>query len=367
MHDSESGALKPSRRDFLKGAGLLLAGKALHFKMPENSQTQTEKTVQDLVKEVESLSEAELHKELFQNYAVVPDITPIKDRLNAITTIPEGSTLMKTGTSVAHGMFESIYGEGINQSEINLGDDQYKAEVVQKYLEIPNGALNAAVISGIDAPQLLYDSMFCVTSEALPCPPGKSVIDAYIDHYNPKIAINFIGSNMIRNNTSLEDFGKNAEELIQHEIDRGIIPILTTIPEAPTATEEPYKSWFENPKAVVDPGQSPEDAKKEEIKYRTVSRPENTMKYNVLLLKIAEQHQIPIINLQRGVVESALSNGTITAEETNWGEVDPEHFSYAHETSPLTVQNIDQKFQYGEVAVSYFTIETIYNILEGQK
>lgn len=370
-------ASKMSRRDFLGAVGTFFGKTALekvpHLEARVSTAKQEDepsrKTIEEIVAEVEAMSLEELEHALYVEYPPVPDIKPIADRINAITDIPEGSTLMKAGTSVAGLQLSSLYGETIDPSEIDLGDEQFKVEKVFSHLNIPHGAMDSATISGVDIPGL-FDPMLCRNEL---CAPGEGVVDAYLSRYeHTKVSINFIGTNLVRQKASLKEFAEFTQFLLDYYVDNNVIPILTTFPHPRNANEEPYKSWFENPAPLEKEslhGRDPEEWMKEEIEQHKLFLPENALKYNVLLLKLAELNQIPIINVQRGIVEMAENNGSLLpTEEILIPEVDPLHLSssYGGASKALTLPPEGRKFPTAEEAVSYFTVQTLYEILEHQ-
>lgn len=358
---------KMSRRQFLrwgaKATGVV-AGAAILGELGvdvNRVNAQEVKETSEIIAGIEAMSLDQLEAEVFENYPVIPEIAPIADRINQIARIPEGSYIMKAGTSVSRGILESIY--SVDPNDINLRNEQYKVNEVLEHCQIPQDALEACTVEGADVDQLLYEPLFC--RGPMHCPPNTSVVDAYIDYYDPKASINFIGTNMVRNGYTLEEFANSTEEMINHYIDKGVIPILTTFPQPPNSTDEEYRVWFNEPVPIVHPGQNEQDVIQSEIEYRSSYLPENALKYNVLLLKLAEKHQIPIINTERGVVEMAKGNGTVQPNE-NWSEIDPQHFSSKRHPESLTLPDRGSKFETGEEAVSYFTVQTLYEILAHQ-
>jgi len=371
-----------TRRDFLRAmaggvAAGLTAGLWINSKnrssIDSSPPLDSEIRIHELISQIESLSLEELELQVFHEYPVIPNIESMSKRINQITIIEEGSTLMKAGTSVAVGLLESIYAEDVDQSQIDLGIEQYKLDLVLRYLQIAPGSINSASVIGTDVNQLLHDPLFCTDMLQMNCPPNMSVIDAYIENFDPSVSINFFGTNAVRYEISLEDFATNIQELIDHYVLKGVIPILTTFPHPPNSSDEVYRAWFEEPIPIVHPGQTEEEVIENDIEFRSHMLPQNALKYNLLLLKIAERNQIPIINLERGVVESALHNGTRTVDQYS-DEIDPEHFSQQRIdflnptlTNPLHVPPEGELFQYGEEAVSYFVIQTLYGILLHQQ
>lgn len=362
----EEAAKTISRRDFLKGS-VAMGGALATRNVPSldvEQQAEIEQPLEELVAEVEALSLEDLEYEMYEKYPVVPDIEPIRDRLNTITDIPENSNLMKAGTSVASGMLESIFGENIDQREIDLGQEQFKLELVFSHFQIPPESFDGAVLTGSDAVGLL-DPMQC-SSEI--CRPNESTLDAYVREYNPKVAINFVGTNMLRGRTSLMDFANNIEMLIDYYVSKGVVPILTTMPLPANDTDEEYVEWFNNPVVPETKdlyGKPVEEWIEEEIEYRSVFRPGNAFKHNVLLLRMSEKYEVPIINLQRGIVESVVENGNVMPSATV-PERDPAHFSHVRpeEVNALKLPATGGEFATGEEAVSYFTIQTLYEILK---
>ncbi|MEO8581753.1 MAG: twin-arginine translocation signal domain-containing protein [Patescibacteria group bacterium] len=364
-----------SRRDFLKGLGVAGAALTTAAVVPSflsEGKVRAEDGIEELLSQIESMSLVELEQAIFHEYPVIPDLEKIGERLKSITDISKGGTLMKSGTSVAWGMLRSIYGDNVNQESIDFGDEKYKLEKVLEYFQIPFWAIDICAISGVDIGQLIHDSYTCIglTQEQrpfdvppMPCLPNTGVNDSYIEHFKPDVALNFIGTNLIRHGTSLNDFALQVQELITYYLSNGIIPILTTFPQPKNSTDEVYKNWFEHPKLYIPADKKAEDVVNEALKDRVLFVPERAFKYNILLLKMAEMYQIPIINTERGAVERAQNDGIVTTEYGG-AEIDPLHFSKLLDIPPFEMPKENEKFRYGEQTITYFTVQTLYELLK---
>ncbi|MEO8581745.1 MAG: hypothetical protein ABI425_04195 [Patescibacteria group bacterium] len=360
---------KMNRREFLRLAvktGVSLVGGAVLSDLTlrgnprassneEDSKLQESELttrIQELITDIKKMSLTELEQQIFNECPVIPHLAQVKEHLQQITDIPKGSILLKAGTSVAWNMLQSIYGTDVNPDQINFGAEQEKLRLVLEYFQLPSWALEQASLLGEDIDQLLHDPLFCskkprdvVTSPySMPCPPNLSVIDAYIDYFHSKVAINFVGTNLMHNEVSLEEFAMKLKDLIQHYLSKNVIPILTTLPHPPNDNSEVYREWY---------GESKE----------TIFLPENALRYNLLIVKLAELYQVPLINLERGVVELAEHDGTVFLSSMTT-QIDPIHFSHTPEKHPLRKPEADKKFQTGEEAVSYFTVLTLYELLK---
>ncbi len=352
-----------SRRDFLKLSGAATAHAALTLTgvaaVAESFQVQPESIAQ----RVENMPLSELEALVYEKTPVVPDIAEISERLQGIARIEPGGKLMKAGSSVAQGMLKSAFGE---DAEVNLGREQGVFDEVQRYFHFPEGAIEAASVVGSDMDTLLYESMYC--RGPMPCPPNTSVIDAYIDYYHPWVSINFVGSNLVRRDVPFEVFEGFVETYINHFVHKGVIPIMTTFPHPRSSEHEPYNTWFNDPQPIGGRGMTKEEEATEQIEYRSSMLPENALKYNAILIEVAKKYQVPIINLQRGVVESAANNGTWLAMPPRMPEIDPEHFSHSigEARSTLTLPPTGGRFENGEQAVSYFTLLTLSELIRAQ-
>lgn len=359
-----------TRRTFLKAAALALAASQFSGeRVVDKPRMQDNKNRAELVAEINAMSLEELETEVYKKQSVIPDSAPIADRLSEITRIEEDSVIMNVGTSVGRMSLDSVFGDGIDPREVDFGEEQDKYELFLQYFRIPEGMREACTIEMIDIWDLINSPSSCQRSNSdMHCEPGVSVVDNYINQFDPKVAINFIGTAYVRSKLDLETFAWAVEDALDHYISKGVIPVLTTFPQPPNSDEEPYKSWFSDPKIIVHPGQTVEKVREETIDYRSSMLPENALKYNVMLIKLAEIYQIPIINLQRGVVESAENNGTAVPGPYFYSdEIDPEHFSSTHRyLTPLKVPTDGSKFESGEQAASYFIVQTLCDMVANQ-
>lgn len=347
-----------SRRKFLRwgaagaaAAGLAVAGIRLRQNKDDVEPTSTP-SLESIVAKVESMPLSELERLMYVETPVIPDMEKFGDELDRFG-IAKDSSVWLTGSSVALGMGESI----------QVGVDESFSDVMSYFnFHLPVGDIvDANIAYGADIPAFFSPS-FCQNETY--CGPNDSLAEGFVNYYHPKISINFFGTNMVRNKVTLKEFADNFDELVRFYKDRGVFPILTTFPEPPNAKEEPYRSWFESPSAIVRPGENEAEKVREEIEYRSSMRPENALKYNALIIEIARMHEIPVINLQRGVVESAKYNGTVTALDRNDNDIDPEHFSSYREPRPLAIPQDGEKFEKGEQAVSYFVLEALSGVLK---
>jgi hypothetical protein len=162
-----------------------------------------------------------------------------------------------------------LYPMGL-QNQCNLGPFNYLQDTIHYFLaSVPNSDKNSFTHSSIAAQKGLSSSAALDPMWAgAGCLSNENPAMCEYHHIKPSIAIIMIGLMDVRYKTSPDLFRSNIQKLVQSSIDQGVIPVLTNI--------------------IVLPNQ-------ETLSFDVA------IQIDEILLDIAEQYNIPLINLWRAV------------------------------------------------------------------
>jgi len=162
-----------------------------------------------------------------------------------------------------------MYSMGLS-NQCDLGPFNYLQETINYFsTPVPDNNKNsfthssAAAKNGLSSSAAL-DPMWAGSV----CSPGENSVTCEYHQLKPSVAIIMLGLMDVRYKTPPDLFRSNIEQLVQTSIEQGVIPVLTNI--------------------VVMPGQ-------ESLSIDTA------MQINSILLDVADQYNIPLINLWRAI------------------------------------------------------------------
>jgi hypothetical protein len=202
-----------------------------------------------------------------------------------------------------------LYPMGLS-NQCKLGPFNYLQETIDYFsAPVPESNKNSFTHSSAAAQKGLSSSAALdpMWASGKGCARNENSVACEYRRLQPSIAIIMIGLIDVRNNTPPDLFRSNMEQLIQLTINEGVIPVITNI--------------------IVIPGQ-------QRLSF------DDSIKINGILLDLADQYQIPMINLWRAI--QPLPNYGIGPDQTHLRHVVGSFcdFTGAEQTVGGTLRNL---------------------------
>ncbi|OGO08958.1 MAG: hypothetical protein A3K46_05555 [Chloroflexi bacterium RBG_13_60_9] len=175
-----------------------------------------------------------------------PNITlPDRERLRAIFTSGarggmRSGIFSKVGDSItANGYFLAPFGTG----DYALGGYGYLQEVIGYYLREDAYEGNSFVHDSFSARTSWRAEHVLDPARARPpCEAGESPLGCECRLVQPAVAVIMLGTNDVMAGTGIGDYRETLHKIVIHMLNRGVIPILTTLPVLRGKDAEPYNA-----------------------------------------------------------------------------------------------------------------------------